>query len=282
MRARVVLPDPDSPTIPSACPRRDLEVHPVERDVPTAAVRPAHDERATQVADAHLRRCSTAGGSGTRSRTSRLGTAASSRRVYSCCGSPSTSRGRPGLDDPARRHDVHPVGAVGDHPDVVADQQHAEAEPLPQAVDAGRAPAPAPRRRARWSARRRRAAAGDRASASAMTTRWLSPPDSSCGNACSVLCTSSMPTSRSRSAARSRASRAAGARRAAPRSPASTIRSRGLSDGVGFWNTTPEVVGQVAARGALGQVEDRPAAHLDVAAAAPRCPRAAGRRPRAR
>ena len=55
--------------------------------------------------------------------------------MYSCWGSPSTSAVGAGLDDAARRHDVHPVGAVGDHADVVADQEHAEPEPLLEVVD---------------------------------------------------------------------------------------------------------------------------------------------------
>ena len=66
------------------------------------------------------------------------------------------------LDDPAGVHHQHPVADVGEHRQVVADDQQADAELAHQVARAGRGSGPAPSRRGRSSARRRRSAAAGR------------------------------------------------------------------------------------------------------------------------
>ena len=55
--------------------------------------------------------------------------------MYGCCGAPEDRVHRPGLDDPAGVHDRDPVARLGQHREVVADQDQRQPELGPQALE---------------------------------------------------------------------------------------------------------------------------------------------------
>jgi hypothetical protein len=85
-------------------------------------------------------------------------------RTRPCC--------RAVLHDAAGVHHRQALAGVGEHRQVVGDEQQRQAVLALQLLQQRPAPAPAPSRRARWWARRRSAGFGSQASASAMSTRW--------------------------------------------------------------------------------------------------------------
>ena len=117
-----------------------------------------------------------------------LGTASSRPRVYGwlCRANSASVRGL--LDGAPGVHDHDPVGEVGDHAEVVRDEQDRGADLGRAGRAARRGCRPARSRRARWSARRRPAACGRQATAIAIITRCRMPPESWCGYSRSRRC----------------------------------------------------------------------------------------------
>ena len=140
MRASVVLPEPDSPTMPSdwpACRRRGRR-----RRARRAEVRPfdaAHRRTHGAGTDAHLR------GAHDRPHGTRWRPGAAPRRAGPVCtgadGARSTSSvaSRTSTTRPSHEHE-HLGRAVGDTPMSWRDEQHAEARAAAQVVDRGPAP----------------------------------------------------------------------------------------------------------------------------------------------
>ena len=126
MRPSVDLPEPDSPTMPRVSPRRSSRLTP--STARTGSRRPAAEQAALgrivlgQVTDLEQRRSAGRGrgAGGTVRPGMRAAGAAGCRRAAA---RRSTSRTGTGLDDPAVMHDHHPVGDVGDHAEIVGDQQ---------------------------------------------------------------------------------------------------------------------------------------------------------------
>ena len=71
------------------------------------------------------------------------GSESSSRFVYGCWGSAKTEPHRARLDDPPRVHDRDPVAGLGQHAEVVRDQDQRQPELARAAARAAAAPAPA-------------------------------------------------------------------------------------------------------------------------------------------
>ena len=105
---------------------------------------------------------------------------ASRPRVYGCFGSRNSSSHRRFLDDPAGVHDRDAVGHLGDHAEVVRDQEQREPQPLLQSRSRSRICA--------WMVTSSAvvgssamSSAGSQASAIAISARWRRPPESWCG-----------------------------------------------------------------------------------------------------
>ena len=111
----------------------------------------------------------------------RAGCSAAAPTVYGWRGVVEQLSRRPLLDELAGVQDPDAVAHLGDHAEVVADEQQRGLELAAQRRDRDRAPRPRRSRRARSSARRGSAATGSEASAIAITTRWSIPPESWCG-----------------------------------------------------------------------------------------------------
>ena len=130
MRASVDLPEPDSPTMPSVSPARDVEADAGERLA--LGPRPEHagarqavdavDRRrrassdVAHVADRRLAICSSGG-------RAVLRAAASSSTVYGCCGAPMTLAAVPVSTIAPRRITRTSSATVGHEGDVVGDEQ---------------------------------------------------------------------------------------------------------------------------------------------------------------
>ena len=126
----------------TSCPGRDL----AQRRVVEAALGRVRAARAEAAALGQLAGSGGAAGDRRRQPARRRRSPAATRAAASCtgaAGSPKTVADRPRLDDPARVHDRDPVAGLGQHAEVVGDQDQRQAELLAQPLEQLRGPAPA-------------------------------------------------------------------------------------------------------------------------------------------
>ena len=128
MRARVLLPDPDSPTMASVSPsctsRSTVSTardHAAPPD-PASAADEALDDSARgkdRLAHAGVRRRCGHAAAGRREQAGGVGIRGASNRVNTSAV----------FDDPAAVHDIDPVAQLGDHAEIVGDDQQRHCAP---------------------------------------------------------------------------------------------------------------------------------------------------------
>ena len=133
-RATVDLPEPLSPTMPSVRPLRRVSV----TFWAAATSRAAAEERALAIDLAEFvgfQHDRFAAMPARGARGTRLGTAESRLRVYSCAGLRRMASSGPCLDQSALPHHGDAVGDLGDHAHIMGDEQHGGAVIALQVAD---------------------------------------------------------------------------------------------------------------------------------------------------